>query len=87
MWIRSQDGRQLLKPDRIFCEGGHISCDTSQWQSNTIGEYSTEEKALKVLDMIQNEIEESNYTYYDNKNFVALPQTRVFEMPKDEEVE
>lgn len=51
------------------------------------GEYSSEEKALKVLDMIQQEIVESNYTYYDNKNFVALPQTRVFEMPSDDEVE
>ena len=51
-----------------------------------LGTYLSKEKALQVLDDIQQEIVESNYIYYDNKSIVCLPKTIVFEMPSDEEV-
>ena len=83
MWIRSQDKKQLIKADdfTLFVEEGKfwICCNYSG-----VGDYSTEEKAMKVLDMIQKEIrileiakiECGCYTNYDT----------VFQMPSDEEV-
>lgn len=89
MWIRSQDKRQLLKPDRIFCEYRNIRCDTEHWQSNTLGEYSNETKAMKVLDMIQKEIIDSNLFFCDNNGVPTkvMPITKVFQIPSDDEVE
>lgn len=43
-----------------------------------LGTYSTEEKAMEVLDMIQEEYEGANFQYVHNT---------VFEMPADEDVE
>ena len=44
----------------------------------SLGEYSTEEKAFKVLDMIQSKHEE--------KNEWMLVSGKVFQMPQDDEV-
>lgn len=85
MWIITQDKRQLLKPDRIFCEGGCISCYTSQWQSNTLGEYSSKEKAMKVLNMIQKNIERLEMARITR--FPTITLAVVFQMPSDDEVE
>lgn len=48
-----------------------------------LGTYSSEKKALKVLDMIQKEYEAANEYIYQ-ANFVK---NVVFEMPTDEEVD
>lgn len=51
-----------------------------------LGQYSTEEKAIKVLDMIQ----EAFYRQWDVENkFVDVTKndTQIFQMPQDEEVE
>lgn len=51
----------------------------------TIGEYSSMEKAIKVLDMIQDAYLSCNREYLmDNFGFV---QNKVFEMPQDCEVQ
>lgn len=69
MWIRSQDRKKLTEiHDVTVYHGTKIWADCS-----FIGEYSTEEKALKVLDYIQDNLE---YPYYN-----------VFQMPADDEVE
>lgn len=49
---------------------------------NKIGTYSTEKKAIKVLDMIQKAYSKANY-YFISNGFV---QNVVFEMPQDSEV-
>ena len=69
MWIRSQD-------KKILTEIHDVEIDSANqiWGSGMlIGEYSTEEKALKVLDEIQKRTE---YQY-----------PKAFQMPKDDEVE
>lgn len=52
MWIRSQDKEMLLN-----CEGFDILDEDTIWViygcNTTLATYSTEEKALKVLDMIE----------------------------------
>lgn len=69
MWVRSQDRKILTKIHDVEIDSGF-----KVWGSGSlIGEYSTEEKALRVLDEIQNR--EINY-----------PPNEVFEMPQDDEV-
>lgn len=69
MWIRSQDRKKLTEIHDVT-----IYHDKQIWADcSFIGEYSTEEKALLVLDMIQENLE---YPYYN-----------VFQMPADTEVD
>lgn len=69
MWIRSQDRKKLTEIHDVT-----IYHDKQIWAGcSFIGEYSTEEKALKVLDEIQKQIE--------------YPYNEVFQMPQDEDVE
>lgn len=69
MWIRSQDRKKLTEIHDVT-----IYHDKQIWAGcSFISEYSTEEKALKVLDMIQENLE---YPYYE-----------VFQMPTDTEVD
>lgn len=60
MWIRSQDKKELINTTRIQVDGkavyafeGIAVMDTTYI---TMGTYSTKERALEVLDMIQNQI-------------------------------
>lgn len=72
MWIRSQGRKILTEIQNLDID------DINQiWDgSSLLGKYSTEEKALKVLDQIQ----------YNLEPFEHEP-TMVFQMPQDEEVE
>ena len=89
MLIRSQDKRSLVDMTgitiKISFDGSGSSSEIrafsnqteSQTKSQTgiyLGTYSTEEKAMKVLDMIQNE------KYYNTYG-------GIFTMPADEDVE
>ena len=97
MIIRSQNKKELHNLDGIKM----ISVTTNSQNyfvevnsQKTIGKYSTEEKAIKVLDMIQ---EEYGKHYYGQggqmatadiyiQPFAFIP-PKVFQMPSDEEVE
>lgn len=71
MWIRSQNLKALVNIQNIEMDG---ECEI--WglgYATLLGKYSTEEKALKVLDKIQNSLE--------------YPYNSVFQMPQDDEVE
>lgn len=69
MWIRSQSLAVLVKANEICIEG-----KTKIWADGyLIGKYSTEEKALLVLDMIE---KVSMYTG-----------NTLFQMPQDDEVD
>lgn len=52
MWIRSQDKKILTEIHDVEINGAN-----QIWGSGSlIGEYSTEEKAMRVMDMIQKQI-------------------------------
>ena len=80
MWIRSQNKKILSKVNEVLI----CTMDDNKyfiegfWDrgSDTLGIYSSEEKALKVLDQIQ----------YNMEPFEHEP-TMVFQMPQDEDVE
>lgn len=69
MWIRSQNKKKLKEIHDV-----DIYHDNQIWGGcSFLGQYSSEEKALKVLDWIQNQIEYKN--------------VEVHQMPQDDEVE
>lgn len=69
MWIRSQNKKKLKEIHDV-----DIYHDNQIWGGcSFLGQYSSEEKALKVLDWIQNQIEYKN--------------VEVHQMPQDEDVE
>lgn len=80
MWIRSQNKQVLMKVNKIdyVGEAGILGHDDSNETFTILGKYSTEEKAIKVLDMIQELI---LYTYCS-----GIEPKKVFQMPQDSEV-
>lgn len=81
MWIRSQDRRALLNVNQVLISPSvdgsiYYINDSLGEESNELGIYTGEEKALKVLDQIQ----------YNMEPFEHEP-TMVFQMPADEDVE
>ena len=84
IWIRTQDKKRLVKCEDIEACNTWIYVSTNGVNCG-IGVYSTREKALKVLDMIQKHIEVLEIKETDNNvNYHKFKQ--VFEMPKDYEV-
>ena len=87
MWVRSQDRKKLTEIHDVT-----IYHDKQIWAGcSFIGEYSTEEKALKVLDEIQKYIGSERF-YSTTKGIseqqsISIENTNVFKMPQDEDVE
>ena len=81
MWIRSQDRKALLNVNQVLISPSvdgsiYYINDSLGEESNVLGIYTGEEKALKVLDQIQYNVE-----------LFEHEQTMVFQMPQDEDVE
>ena len=92
MWIRSQNKKILMDCKKIEITRNNIIVGFNG-NFETLAIYSTEEKALKVLDMIEKRIIIGNkitktfdsylMDYTNNYNI----EDYVFQMPKDEDVE
>lgn len=88
LWIRSQD-KSFLKDAKEFIIHTRSKnlkgdkCDyaisSQEYTGLVFGIYSTEEKALKVLDIMQDYITRNESNIYNSK-------FGVFQMPQDEEV-
>lgn len=81
MWIRSQDRKALLNVNQVLISPSvdgsiYYINDSLGEESNVLGIYTGEEKALKVLDQIQYNVE-----LFEHET------TMVFQMPADDEVE
>lgn len=97
MIIRSQDKKRIANIDTcnlIAIVGTQAKSKNITVDGMVIGTYSTEEKAIKVLDMIQEEYGKHYYGQggqmatadYYVPPFAFIP-PKVFQMPNDEEVE
>lgn len=82
IWIRSQDKKRLVNCNSIVCsdcwileEGYFILSYENATNLVCLGNYSNKEKVLKVLDMIQKEL---------NEEFEM--NLEAFQMPQDDEV-
>lgn len=80
MLIRSQSKKTLYNLNRVKTLTVNNKCVFAD--SNLIGEYSTEEKALKVLDRIDDLYNNLKYIESYQLDFIS----HTFQMPKDEEV-
>ena len=81
MWIRSQDMKRLVNVSdfRIYEEyKGFSICS----KIDVLGNYSTEEKAIKVMDMIENAIIDYEIAIH-NKDESFYRRNIVFYMPED----
>lgn len=94
MWIRSQNKKILSKVNEVLI----CTMDDNKyfiegfWDrgSDTLGIYSSEEKALKVLDEIQDAIEDTDYYRIDNighGTYALGKGVQVYQIPQDDEVE
>lgn len=87
MWVRSQNRKRLTEIHDVT-----IYHDKQIWAGcSFIGEYSTEEKALKVLDEIQTSIITEHQFRIDElnctRNYFGKEYKEIYQMPKDEDVE
>lgn len=93
MWLRSQNRNVLINANgvRIVYEDTYcIVCDYYDGELYYLGEYSKKEKAIKVMDMIQNAITGTRFEFTDivrDCDLAGIEIHNVFNMPKDEEVE
>lgn len=82
MWIRSQDRKILTEIHDV-----EIDIEFKVWGSGSlIGEYSTEEKAIKVLDMIQEKIIERELMNFGLAKKFSNEHC-AFQMPANDDVE
>lgn len=99
IWVRSQDKEQLVETsnfsiadktrNNVFGDvleviGYTIDCDLLD-TTIELGEYSTKEKALKVMDMIQEEISHIQ-CLYPAGGYNPILVKKAFQMPQDDEV-
>lgn len=86
MWIRSQDLKILTEIHDLDIDGANQT-----WNGcSLLGKYSSEEKALEVLDEIQKVISDKRYCEIDNvtrKSYILNKGVHVYQMPQDEDVE
>lgn len=97
MLIRSQDKNiltnmaqvtDILYSERRNGEGQNITAMMSNADTTHLGTYSTEEKAIKVLDMIEDAYNKCFAFAMENDGYYhEVRENKVFQMPQDEEVE
>lgn len=97
--IRSQDKKKLVNFSQVtdlsvvkLTDGFGVNVYfafsvNNDYASMCIGEYSTEEIAIGVLNMIQDKFQEPVYQNGIGDNEVAIYKNTVFQMPKNEDLE
>ena len=85
MWIRSQNRNVLVNADKFSVSKEHEVFRIYSVNS-FLGEYSTEEKAMKAMDMIEDAI--IKYESMINVDTIFFDERKiVFQIPKDDEVD
>ena len=86
-WIRSQDKETLILAEEIssWSDANDSKLFYVSAYSNILGTYSSKEKALKVLDMIEEYLKEPKFYNYNGDTFIPINKA-VFQMPQDDEV-
>lgn len=86
LWIRSQDKRILQKVDNIFLDANYEDKRISTYDGESIelGTYKTKERAIEVLDEIQ-EAKLGNFHYRCNSNVKVSSKedTIIYQMPEN----
>ena len=88
LWVRSQSKRTLIKAEKIFTEGEEVYATTNSEFNERIGIYKTKERALEVLDEIQDLfISRETFKTEFTKDGLTLmnkqPSSVVYKMPQE----
>lgn len=87
LWIRSQDKRILQKVDNIFLDANYEDKRISTYDGDNIelGTYKTKERAIEVLDEIQDELIGSDFMPMTKDEEVVLTcgSAKIYEMPEE----
>ena len=94
LWIRSQDKSSIVKVDNLYVSVGNYICyyvekgkevpGTYYRPSGELGRYETKERALEVLDEIQNKINLINLGHDFGSPMVDLKNpTYIYQMPEN----
>lgn len=89
MWIRSQGKALLIDVDRFFVDEESDGRSYIYANGNPVASYSTHERAMKVMDMIQNAITGTRFEFTDivrDCDLACIEIHNVFNMPQDSEV-
>lgn len=94
LWIRSQDKSSIVKVDNLYVSVGNYICyyvekgkevpGTHYRPSGELGRYETKERALEVLDEIQDELIGSDFMPIEKNEEVVLTcgSAKIYEMPE-----
>ena len=89
LWIRSQDKTKLVKVNYVYVIENKINSFSIYGETidsgPIIGRYETKERALEVLDEIQDELIGSDFMPIEKNEEVVLTcgSARIYEMPED----
>ena len=85
LWIRTQDKECLMKVDRIdYDYSAHTHRIMANGYETLIGLYETKERALEVLDEIQNKIDLINLGHDFGSPMIDLKNpTYIYQMPTE----
>lgn len=78
MWIRSQDNQQIIQVNNIYRMGSTIYSDVAEGKYKTLGTYKSSERAVAVLDMIHQHINNYQYSIITGEHYVS----KIFVMPE-----
>lgn len=90
MWIASPEKTLIIDGDRFFVDEESDGRSYIYVNGNPVASYSTHERAMKVMDMIQNAITGTRFEFTDivrDCDLAGIEIHNVFNMPKDDEVE
>lgn len=71
MWIRSQSKETLLKATKIFIHDNQVFASMEDGFDEMVGEYKSKERAIEVLDEIQERIS-PKFNYEGNNEEVDI---------------
>lgn len=87
LWVRSQDKRILQRVDNIFLDANYEDKRISTYDGDNIelGTYKTKERAIEVLDEIQDELIGSDFMPMEKDEEVVLTcgSAKIYEMPEE----
>ena len=86
LWVRTQDKRILQKVNNIFLDANYENkrIVTYDGDNTKLGTYETKERALEVLDEIQNKINLINLGHDFGSPMIDLKNpTYIYQMPED----
>lgn len=89
MWIRSQERISLINVNEVYIFPIDETINIVRSNNYTLGTYSSFEKAKKVLDKIEKYLNSNSKIIEKSRDdyYISDINLKVFQMPKDSEVE